>query len=208
MLNLCTLVTFLANVLSVSAVLPNMNFRKCRTLDNTLRITVFASVSLNECIEECLLRIQCQSMNYRRASQLCELYSNTYGGKSANNGVTQGGPCVLILREDITTPQNPRSCFCPNKEICRSENLECPASQYLGCYQDDVNRTLLDANHKHDNFMTIEMCLLQCIGYTYAAPQGVQKERKFAMIMLILNVDYLLIVFDPESLLWYVDIEC
>ncbi|KAL4219608.1 hypothetical protein ACF0H5_022181 [Mactra antiquata] len=145
------------------------NYKECR-VDDWHKVAAFSPVTLNKCMKECDIRIQCESLNYKRTYKLCELFGRLQYGQFETN-TAHNGACVHILKSNITSTQPSTNCICPNEGICRPETEICYVKDYVGCYHDDSNRTLLDSNFVHDDLMTVEKCIIHCSDYTYAAPQ-------------------------------------
>ncbi|KAL4219149.1 hypothetical protein ACF0H5_021731 [Mactra antiquata] len=135
----CAFLVMFGNIAAIST--RHVNYKEC--LQDDALITTIIALSLQQCLEECAMRISCLSLNYRREVYLCEIYSVTTGIFVGNVRFT--GDCLHILRQDILEPEYPANCACTNGQTCIPDSSACEIRE---CPNLDIPRGVVYGNKK------------------------------------------------------------
>ncbi|KAL4231973.1 hypothetical protein ACF0H5_009550 [Mactra antiquata] len=105
------------------AVIRNQNgvkqFGICPPEDT--KIQTLLKLSLNDCIQECVIRPVCKWIGYRHLPKICQLHT-----QSTSNGIPEGN-CVQVHVETVLTTETQNGCIgqCNDGEVCETSTGQC-----------------------------------------------------------------------------------
>lgn len=170
---LMTMYSSVTSTYYLPGIMKYIQYNRCLTDD-----VVFVDIQLSfvDCIEECIRRTVCTSINYCRLMKKCELNSNV---NSLTTDLEICKHCMyldvrsgdqLLIQSDMpcsnNTCQRNERCGKPEPEDCvNSECLQQPSVVENGFILGNMNNVnSIRAVHCHDNFTLLGNSFIECLG--------------------------------------------